>query len=629
MPDDQSRIPTTPLTPHDAEEEITEKEVVGAFVAGQTTRAGRWQPPAPEDLQRDLPQFEIHTMLGRGGMGAVYKAWQRRLERFVAIKILPPGAYADDAAFAERFKREARAMARLQHPGIVAVHDAGETPGGLLYFVMECIEGTDLQQLVAARGKLDPAEALRITSAVCAALAYAHDHEVVHRDIKPSNIMIAADGAVKVADFGIAKTPKSDTTVLTQEGTTVGTLDFMAPEAKEAGGKVDHRADIFAVGVMLYQMLTGRIPHGKYERASRLAQGVDRRLDRIIDRALQPEREKRYASAEEMAAGVAKAARGVGAGSGASAGAGKRKALLALTAAALVGGIASTVRFAPREKGRLVQTPASTPAPDPGKPEPAVTPASAGKDAPFVNTLGMKFVPVPGTKALFCIWETRVQDYAVFAREGGRLKDDSWKLEEKDGVPVGREPDHPACAMTWDEADAFCQWLTKRETDAGKLPKDLAYRLPTDEEWDRAVGIPTDTSATPAERNGKNNDDFPWGTDFPPTRPVGNYGDKSFHDQLPAAGEKWLEGYSDGFPTTAPVGTFPPNALGIYDLGGNVWEWCSDFFDAAHTAHVLRGGSWDNSERGIMLAGHRSQRKTANRDNNHGFRCVLGPAAKN
>ncbi len=628
MSDDQSRIPTTPLTPPPEKEEAHEEEMTPALSVWGTKRPGKWQPPAPEVLQEEFPLYEIQAVLGRGGMGAVYKARHRKLDRVEAIKILPPETDDETAEFAERFKREAMALARLNHPGIVAVHDAGETASGLRFFVMECVEGTDVQKLVVARGRLEPGEALRITSAVCAALAHAHRQGFIHRDIKPSNIMIASDGTVKVTDFGIAKSTGSEATLLTITGSTIGTFDFMAPEAKDAKSQVNERADIFSVGVMLYQMLTGRIPHGKYEAASRLVPGLDKRLDRIIDRALHSDREKRYASAEEMAAAVAKVARGMEW----AAGSGKRRAMLALLAVAIAGGAAAWMRFAPGKgggTGEAVQRPTPTPAPDPVRPEMAITPATASKEAPFENTLGMKFVPVPGAKVLFSIWETRVKDYEVFAREGDKLRGDLWKLEEKDGVPVGREPDHPACAMTWDEADAFCQWLTKRETDAGKLPKDMAYRLPTDEEWDRAVGIPTDIGATPAERSGKNNDDYPWGTDFPPTRPVGNYGDKAFHDQLPNFGERWMEGYTDGFPTTAPVGTFPPNALGIYDLGGNVWEWCSDFFDAARTTHVLRGGSWDNSERGIMLAGHRSQRKTANRDNNHGFRCVLGPAAKN
>ena len=170
------------------------------------SRPGQWQPPTPEELQAQIPQYKILDLLGRGGMGAVYKGWQNSLDRYVAIKILAPQLDDDaDAEFAARFKQEAKTMAKFQHPGIVAVHDAGETATGLLYIVMEFIEGTDVAQMLKSQGKLDPAHALAITAHVCDALAYAHEHGVIHRDIKPANIMLNMEGQVKVADFGLAK----------------------------------------------------------------------------------------------------------------------------------------------------------------------------------------------------------------------------------------------------------------------------------------------------------------------------------------------------------------------------------------------------------------------------------------
>jgi serine/threonine protein kinase len=280
---------------------MSDSAIRAAFAAGRTQPTSTpWEPPTPEELQQDFPQYEIRGILGRGGMGAVYKGWQRSLDRLVAIKILPPGLDDGVSDFSERFKREAKAMAHLKHPGIVAVHDAGTTPSGLLYFVMECVEGTDVQKLMNDRKQLAPAEALRITSEVCDALAYAHAHDVIHRDIKPSNIMLDEHGAVKVADFGLAKSTAPETTVLTVSHVTMGTPDFMAPEALHGVANVDHRADIYAVGVMLYQTLTGKLPRGKYDPPSRVVPGLDKRLDRIVDRALQPDPTARYSSATEM-----------------------------------------------------------------------------------------------------------------------------------------------------------------------------------------------------------------------------------------------------------------------------------------------------------------------------------------
>jgi len=244
-------------------------------------------------------------------MGAVYKGWQKSLDRFVAIKILPPGMDGGIADFTGRFKREAKAMAQLQHPNIVAVFDAGTTPGDLLYFVMECMTGTDVQQLVKERGRLDPGEALRITSSVCDALAYAHAHGIIHRDIKPSNIMLDAGGNVKVADFGLAKSVSAETTMLTMSNITMGTPDFMAPEALKGAANADHRADIYAVGVMLYQMLTGEIPRGRFVPPSRAVPGLDKRLDLIVDKALQTEPAARYSTAIEVKAALEPVSRAI------------------------------------------------------------------------------------------------------------------------------------------------------------------------------------------------------------------------------------------------------------------------------------------------------------------------------
>ncbi len=259
-----------------------------------------WEAPSVDELQRALPQYEISGFIARGGMAAVYRGRQKALRRTVAIKVLPAGIDDGDRQFAARFRQEAQTLARLSHPNIVAVHEAGETAEGLLYLVMEFIDGTDVGQLIAREGVVEPRRAIQITSAVCEALAFAHGEGIIHRDIKPSNIMLDPRGRVKVADFGLAKAAILNRELHTGTEMAMGTADFVAPEALIAGTKVDQRADIYAVGVMLYQMLTGHLPRGRFASPSSVAPQVDRRLDAVVDKALQTDRELRYGTATEV-----------------------------------------------------------------------------------------------------------------------------------------------------------------------------------------------------------------------------------------------------------------------------------------------------------------------------------------
>ncbi|MDZ4401393.1 family 16 glycoside hydrolase [Prosthecobacter sp.] len=263
--------------------------------------SGMWQAPEVEELQAMLPQYEIIEILGRGGMGAVYKARQKSLKRLVAIKILPLGAADDEMQFIERFQNEAQTMAAMNHPAIVSVYDFGETPDGLLYFIMEFVDGTDVQKMIRASGKLSGDYALAITAHVCDALHYAHSRGVIHRDIKPANILIDQEGHVKVADFGLAKMhDPSQTSGLTRTNMAMGTPDYIAPEVLSPGTVVDHRADIYAVGVMLYQMLTGEVPRGMFKLPSKKGIDSDPRFDAIIGKAMETDREERYQSAMDV-----------------------------------------------------------------------------------------------------------------------------------------------------------------------------------------------------------------------------------------------------------------------------------------------------------------------------------------
>jgi len=270
----------------------------------QTGDAAVPQPTlSPEELAPHFPQLEILECLGRGGMGVVYKARQKSLNRLVALKLLAPER-ADDPQFAARFEKEAHALAALNHPNIVGVYDFG-LAGGFYFLLMEFVDGVNLRQLLQTK-RLTPKEALSIVPPVCDALQCAHDHGIVHRDIKPENLLIDKNGMVKIADFGIAKIIHRETdtpacSALEQTGVSVslpqGTPDYAAPE--QANGSADHRADIYSLGVVLYEMLTGERPKENITPPSKRVQ-VDIRIDEIVLKALEKTPELRFATAAEF-----------------------------------------------------------------------------------------------------------------------------------------------------------------------------------------------------------------------------------------------------------------------------------------------------------------------------------------
>jgi predicted Ser/Thr protein kinase len=281
----------------------TEPGVEGAQGSG-------FVPPPVADIAKLFPQLEVLEFVGKGGMGAVYKARQPNLDRLVALKILPPTA-AGDPGFAERFNREARALARLNHPNIVAVHDFGRA-GNLHYLVMEFVDGGNLRQIEQA-GRLAPEQALAIVPQICEALQFAHNEGIVHRDIKPENILLDKKGRVKITDFGIAKMLglTGERPPLTGAGDVVGTPHYMAPEQIEKPRSVDHRADIYSLGVVFYEMLTGELPLGKFAPPSRKVQ-IDVRLDEVVLQALEKEPELRYQQASQVKTAVETIARSEG-----------------------------------------------------------------------------------------------------------------------------------------------------------------------------------------------------------------------------------------------------------------------------------------------------------------------------
>lgn len=280
------------------------KSALGSQPGGEETVASGSKPggSGPATIQPEIarlfPQLEIMEPLGQGGMGMVYKARQPQLDRIVALKVMRADL-SRDPAFAERFAREARALAKLNHPNIVSVFDFGQS-GGHCWILMEFVDGTNLRELLRTK-TLQPREALGIVPKVCDALQYAHDEGIVHRDIKPENILLDKKGRVKIADFGLAKLVGKDASdfSLTATGMTLGTPRYMAPEQFDKPQEVDHRADIYSLGVVLYEMLTGEVPMGRFAPPSATI-GVDVRLDEIVLRTLEKEPSRRYQHVSEV-----------------------------------------------------------------------------------------------------------------------------------------------------------------------------------------------------------------------------------------------------------------------------------------------------------------------------------------
>ena len=257
---------------------------------------------SPEAVQSLFPGLEILERIGQGGMGIVYKARQKHLGRLVALKLLRAKC-SGDPSLAERFTREARALAKLSHPNIVGVHDFGQA-GDRPYLIMEYVDGVNLRSMLASKS-LDPIAAMAMVPAICEALQFAHEEGVVHRDIKPENILVDRRGRVRIADFGLARlmTRSKDEWTLTGTRQVMGTPHYMAPEQIERPQDVDHRADIYSLGVVIYEMLTGELPIGRFELPSHKID-VDIRFDDIVLRTLEKEPLRRYQHVTEVQTAV-------------------------------------------------------------------------------------------------------------------------------------------------------------------------------------------------------------------------------------------------------------------------------------------------------------------------------------
>jgi formylglycine-generating enzyme required for sulfatase activity len=239
---------------------------------------------------------------------------------------------------------------------------------------------------------------------------------------------------------------------------------------------------------------------------------------------------------------------------------------------------------------------------------------------PYENSLGMRFVAVPGTEVKFSIWETRMKDFQAFAEANTNVHR-SWENPIFGGVQVTPGPDHPVVNVSWVDAKEFCEWLTRKEQQENRLGMHQFYRLPTDREWSSAVGLECEEGDTPEARNSQVPGLYPWGRQWPPPVGAGNYADLTAKAHFPS----WevIETYRDGFATTSPVGSFAPNQFGLHDLGGNVWEWIEDRVHPEKELRVVRGGSWFNSEQQELLSSTRQSHLPTYRYDCYGFRVVL------
>ncbi|MEM7010070.1 MAG: bifunctional serine/threonine-protein kinase/formylglycine-generating enzyme family protein [Verrucomicrobiota bacterium] len=567
----------------------------------QSKQAG-WRSPSPEELDSLLNEFKVVELLGRGGMGAVYRATQIRLEREVAIKVLPP-ELADDPEFEARFRREAFALARLTHPNIVSVHDLNQTAEGHYYIVMEFVDGPDLRQQIHQSG-LPNEKALDVFFQICDALDYAHSSGYVHRDIKPANILLSSSGQVKVGDFGLTKIvdPEflraTEKWGLTETGVRMGTEAYAAPEQMDAG-PIDQRADIFSLGVVLYELLTQQLPKGAFVPPSKSAE-IDKRLDGVVEKAMQMSPESRYQSTSEFRTDVERICNSQAQFSKRS---NTRKRFLAIVALlAFIALLAASIPF-------LFN---SSKAPS----EPVIP-----TGIPFTNSAGIKMIwcesgefvmgspeteghrhreketqhPVTLTRG-FWLAETETTQEQWEAVTGETMFDRESKTGAKTRMIGKRLPIH---LVNWNDATRFCELLTKTEREAGRLPLGYAYRLPSEAQWEYACRAGTETvfsygdacNAMRANFNGSN-----------------PFGDA---EKGPALGE------------FVAVASYEPNPWGFYDLHGNGHEWCWDWYEHSSadpeidplgpergTSKVRRGGAFTLAPNG----GRSASRNIAGRE---------------
>ena len=532
-------------------------------------------------------------------------------------------------------------------------------------------------------GQIAPEEFARLLKQMLEAVAYAHEMGVVHRDLKPWNILLepgASGLVVKVSDFGLARVVGDEflrsqaqmsmsrslsigeAQTLGDEGTStralVGTWEYMAPEQRR-GEEADMRSDVYAVGLMCYRLLTGK--GLGFKLPSELVPGLDTQWDGFVSEAVEQDPAARYANGREMLSaatpllslmGSVSELREAEAESQAAVERQRRLAeeeqRAATEAAHKRGQDGRDVQEQLRAERclRSAERKVKLTAVWRGLGAVLLSPrvvvllailaagvgwwcwkrlhsvSAASLKRPWVNRLGMKFVPVADTSVLFSIWDVRNKDYAAFVASTNGM-DGSW---QRSGFDDCNEA-YPVVNVNWDDAQAFCQWLTDKERREGEINADQSYRLPTDTEWSTAVGLDESRTGTPKDKSGKVLGIYPWGDHWPPPKGAGNFADSSvlgrWRGQMSAIAD-----YADGYSSISPVGSFQPNRFGLHDMGGNVRQWCEDSFDGIGTDRVWRGSSWMESRMNDLLSSSRYGRAPDYRASTVGFRVVLAAKLK-
>ncbi len=560
--------------------------------------------PRPPRAAPVVPDYQVDRLLGRGSYGEVWLA-HSALGTRRAVKVVYRDSFDSDRPYLREFAGISAYEPVSAHESQVRVFHVGKNDeAGYFYYVMELaddaasltkapasapapegvINPSDYTPATLAgwlkqRGRLPCAEALPIARALASALAHLHSHGLVHRDIKPANIILVG-GRPKLADIGLVTSARDADTL-------VGTTGYIPPE-----GPGTAVADIFSFGKVLYEMATGNDRQEFPMLPDELATLADREqlleFNEIILKCCHMDPRERYPSASAVLADVKR----IEAGHSLRRDRARRRQLA--VAAVLVLAVAAVWgwgKFRPRS------------VPVPGRPVQSVRARTPAPEGRWTNSLGMIFVGIPGLPVQFSIWETRVQDYEQFARVTrrpatmarttvrGRTNLVSWD-RPSDLRPAG---DHPVRLVTWDDANDFCTWLTERERATGWLREGESYRLPLDLEWSWVVGLTNETASTPPERHteGSNTNVYYWGTNWPPPVGAGNFSDEN------SVMFQHIAGYFDPFPGIAPVGAFPAERHGLFDLAGNVAEWCGDELvergKGGSTVRVVRGAAYENS----------------------------------
>lgn len=528
--------------------------------------------PEPDQLARLMPEFQFLEPIGQGGMGAVYKVVQTRLDRVAALKVLPPERAAVPG-FAERFLREAQALAQLSHPAIVEVYDMGQR-GPWLFILMEYVPGRTLREVIRER-RLPVNDALRLASELCEALEAAHAMGIVHRDIKPDNVLITPAGRPKLLDFGLVKLTEDsrlDRFTLTEINLRMGTPHYMAPEQMSSSSSVDRRADIYAMGVLLYEMVTGELPALDYTPPSRRVR-ADPRIDRVVHRAIRESPSERYASAEELRREISHIVTTP-----------RRRTTRTMVATCFISAMVITGYAWYRGATRPPPPPlAAVPFSGDGAREHQQRWAAyLNVPVEWTNTLGMRFVLIPPgefhrgipkgiaeevnqgiahmdpelavtfrgaqpshqvrlTQPLyFAVTETTQAEYQrVMEDNPSRFR----KGGNEENLVRGMNTDKfPVERVRWEDAAKFAEKLSEMEG----LAAAEGYRLPTEAEWMFAACGGTESSF--------------W---------YGNQADEAGTFEISAAN-------SGGRPHE--VGSLAPNAFGLYDMQGNVQEYAQDWW---------------------------------------------------